>query len=231
MSAVRVGILSETRLFVEGLSRIVGAEADLRFVDVGDEDALMAAAPSARPQILLLDGRMDRALAACQRCATVGDLKILVLAVPEGGTLAADVLLSGARGILHQGAPTKHVAQAIALVQQGKIWAPRHVVAAAWKKCMPDADADVGPRIAGWQSLSAREREVLRHAAAGCANKELADRLAISEATVKVHLTHIFRKVGCRSRSELAAAYHGIIPLDARTRDAGPPISVRRSAN
>lgn len=227
--SVLVGILSDTRLFVDGLSHIVRAEAALRFVDIGDEHALMAALPSSRPQILLLDGGMEQALAVCARCSVLSDLKILVLAVPEEGPLAADALIAGARGILYHDAPSTHVGQAIALVQQGKIWAPRHVVAAAWKRCMPDADA--GPRIAGWQSLSAREREVLRHAAAGFGNKELADRLAISEATVKVHLTHIFRKVGCRSRGELAAAYHGIIPNDARTRDAHPPIIVRRFAN
>jgi len=55
---------------------------------------------------------------------------------------------------------------------------------------------------------------VLRHAAAGLANKELADRLAISEATVKAHLTRIFQKVGCHSRAELAAAFHGIAQFD-----------------
>ena len=49
-----------------------------------------------------------------------------------------------------------------------------------------------------------------RYTAAGLSNKELADRLSISEATVKVHLTHIFRKLGVRSRGELAAAYFGV---------------------
>jgi DNA-binding NarL/FixJ family response regulator len=59
--------------------------------------------------------------------------------------------------------------------------------------------------------LSTRETEVFRHAATGVGNKELADRLAISQATVKVHLTHIFQKLGVQSRAELAAAYHGLI--------------------
>ena len=54
-------------------------------------------------------------------------------------------------------------------------------------------------------------REVFRYAAAGLGNKEVAGRLAISEATVKVHLTHIFQKLGVRGRAELAAAFHGVI--------------------
>jgi DNA-binding CsgD family transcriptional regulator len=56
--------------------------------------------------------------------------------------------------------------------------------------------------------LSRREREVLRHAATGISNKELAARLDISEATVKVHLTRIFQKLGISSRAALAATYH-----------------------
>jgi two-component system nitrate/nitrite response regulator NarL len=228
MSTVRVGILSTTRLFVEGLSHIVSAEPALQLVDIGDEDTLAAALPVVSLEILLLDGRMERALALCRRFGSETGLKILVLAVPDGWPLAPDVLLAGARGILDEGARTQEVMQAIALVQQGKIWAPRDVVAAAWRKSRPDADQ--GPRIAGWQRLSERERQVLRHAVAGFANKEVADRLAISEATVKVHLTHIFQKVGCRSRAELAAAFHGIAspPLNAAWH---PPVVVRRSAN
>jgi DNA-binding NarL/FixJ family response regulator len=228
MSTVRVGILSATRLFVEGLARIVGAEPSLQLVEIGDEDTLAAALSAGSLQVLLLDGRIDRVLALCRRFGDEADLKILVLSVPDGWPLAPDVLLAGARGILHEGARTPEVMQAIAHVQRGKIWAPRDVVAAAWAKSRRDADQ--GLRIAGWQRLSERERQVLRHAAAGFANKEVADRLAISEATVKVHLTHIFRKVGCRSRGELAAAYHGI-PRSTSNTGWHPPVVVRRSAN
>ena len=61
------------------------------------------------------------------------------------------------------------------------------------------------------RGLSEREREVMRLAAEGMGNREMADRLAISQATVKVHLGHIFQKLGVRGRAELAAAYHGVI--------------------
>jgi two-component system nitrate/nitrite response regulator NarL len=227
MASVRVAILSDISLFAEGVSRLITAEASLQLVDLINDEALFDAYPSGRPHILLLDGRMDGALVACRRFAA--DLKILAVAVPDEGPLASDLLIAGARGILRQSAPADEMSRAIALLQQEKIWAPREVVAAAWKKCMPEARST--PRIAGWQLLSDREREVLRYAAAGLGNKELADRLAISEATVKVHLTHIFRKVGCRSRNELAAAYHGIIPVDVTRKTPHPPIIVRRSAN
>jgi DNA-binding CsgD family transcriptional regulator len=59
-------------------------------------------------------------------------------------------------------------------------------------------------------------REVFQHAATGKGNKELAVALAVSEATVKVHLTRIFQKLGLRGRAELAAAYHGLLPHQDR---------------
>jgi DNA-binding NarL/FixJ family response regulator len=212
MSAIRVGILSDTRLFTDGVARIISAEPALELVEIRDLESLIGPSPLCPLHILLLDGRQDQVPALCKRLLATADLKIIVLGVPDVGPLAIDALIAGASGILYQSARTGEVVQAIGQVQQGTVWAPRHVVAAAWKKHI--AQAAGGQNIAGWQRLSAREREVLRHAAAGFANKELADRLAISEATVKVHLTHIFQKVGCRNRAELAAAYHGIGPAD-----------------
>jgi two-component system nitrate/nitrite response regulator NarL len=211
MSSVLVGILSETRLFSDGVSRMVNADSSVQLIEA-DEEALADQSSGDRPNVVLLDGRQDNVLTVCRRLCAAG-LKIIVLAVAVDGPLAADALIAGACGILYRSARTEDVVQAIAHVQQGLLWAPRHVVAAAWSKSATKAPD--GEHIAGWQSLSAREREVLRHAAAGFANKELADRLAISEATVKAHLTHIFQKVGCHSRAELAAAYHGIAPSDA----------------
>ena len=56
-------------------------------------------------------------------------------------------------------------------------------------------------------------REIFLLAATGLANKELASRFAIGEATVKAHLTRIFQKLGVRGRAELAAVYHGVVPM------------------
>src|SRR5207253_2796704 len=97
---------------------------------------------------------------------------------------------------------------------RNQVWPPRHVIVAAWMRFKSAMDtiakSPSEPEIV--DRLSNREREVFRHTAVGLGNKEVATRLSISEATVKVHLTHIFQKLGLRGRGELAAAYFGHHP-------------------
>ena len=117
---------------------------------------------------------------------------------------------AGARGILTRRRTATISINAIRVVHAGGIWARRrwlnacvlHVVGASKHRMATQDTVDT--------RLSRREREVLQHAATGVGNKELADRLSISEATVKVHLTHIFQKLGVPGRAALAAAYHQV---------------------
>jgi DNA-binding CsgD family transcriptional regulator len=57
----------------------------------------------------------------------------------------------------------------------------------------------------GWQSLTPTELEVVRHAAAGLTNPEIAERMFVSRGTVKVHLSHVYAKLGLRNRAEVTA--------------------------
>ena len=57
----------------------------------------------------------------------------------------------------------------------------------------------------GWESLTPTELEVVRQASAGLTNPQIAERLFVARATVKVHLSHIYAKLGVRNRSQLAA--------------------------
>ena len=166
--------------------------------------------PTART-VVVIDWRMSGALRLCAEITAVGGTGVVMVAVPVTGDAGIEALTAGAGGIVYHSQPTSDVARAVEVVAKQEVFAPRHVVVALWTRLraetgrhqqMSEPDRD--------ERLSAREREVYRHTAAGLSNKELADRLSISEATVKVHLTHIFRKLGVRSRGELAAAYFGI---------------------
>ena len=100
------------------------------------------------------------------------------------------------------------------MVQAGGVWAPRPGHGRMHREAHAHAGrrAPQRPRLRPPAEL-AREREVFRHAATGLSNKEMADRLDISRATVKAHLTQIFQKLGVSGRAQLAAVYHGLAVL------------------
>lgn len=225
MSPARVTVISDDPLFAEGLQRILAAETSFGVVQL-DRGPARSPLRVAAPLVVLLDYRTKDRFRLCQDLNRQG-ARVLMLEMPDGETAALEAIHAGARGLLGRSAGAEEVVKAVRLVHQGGVWAPRQVLVAALTT-RGTAAADDDPAMSGgtWGHLSAREKDVLALAATGLANKEVADRLAISEATVKTHLTHIFQKVGVRSRTELAAAYYGIAP-----RPVVPPNVVRLKAD
>lgn len=195
---VRIALFSDDHLFTEGLRYILGTVDWIRVVEGSAE-------------VALLDSRSPGALALSTAFKHDGRPAILFIASPDDDQWSASALDAGARGVLLKSARAEEMVQAIREVASGLMWFPRRILVARIDHlaglAKRGSETDVQTR------LSSREHEVFRHAARGLGNKELADLFAISEATVKVHLTHIFQKLGVRSRSELAAMYHGVIPL------------------
>ena len=218
---LRIAVLTDDRLFHAGLGRILESDPSFTVVAHGAE-----AAP--RSDLLLVDSRMDGALEACAAQRRDGGPQVIVVAAPDDDRWAPEALAAGARGILSKSATAEDLVKAIRVVESGLIWAPRRVIVA----CLDRLTGSPPPAPRGGDSsfeqrLSGRERDVFRHAAAGLGNREVASRLNISQATVKVHLTRIFQKLGLRGRNELAAAYHGIdIPPRERPRRPAPAASL-----
>jgi predicted ATPase/DNA-binding CsgD family transcriptional regulator len=75
----------------------------------------------------------------------------------------------------------------------------------------------------GWESLTPTELEVVRHAAAGLTNPQIGERMFISRATVKTHLSNVYAKLGVRNRSQLAAMAADALRYGPARRDAAPP--------
>ena len=217
--AVRIAILSDDRLFADGLVRIV--KTDIAFAVAGaieSRDGLHAALAH-RPHILIIDSRLANAIDRCAKAT--GGLpgkasapSVVFVAAPEDDNWAIEALTAGARGILGKRAAPDDLHKALRAVIDGEIWSSRRVLT-TWLARLTSPPQPAPSAAVPWDLhtlLSDREREVFRHAATGMGNKELAVALSISEATVKVHLTHIFQKLGLRGRGELAAAYHGLLP-------------------
>jgi DNA-binding NarL/FixJ family response regulator len=211
MLAVRIAILSDDPLLSESLLRIFAVEPSFVVVGKGDRAAFGPPLRTAGPQVLLVDSRMEGALALCEDLRHPGGPAVIFMAAQDDDGWAMSALEAGARGILAKSARAEDVVKAVRVVSEGQVWAPRHVLAGRMEHL---ATGSVAVRAGqpNLDRLSDREREVFRHAATGLSNKELAKRLAISQATVKAHLTSIFQKLGLRGRAELAAAYHGMLP-------------------
>jgi DNA-binding NarL/FixJ family response regulator len=211
---VRVVVVSDDALFREGLHRILTGITDLQVIDSPDA-----------ADVALVDSARDDALALC----SVLTAAVILVAAPLDETWARDALCAGAAGILtHQTSPDE-LCRAIREVAAGSIWAPRRVLAASLRHLARGERRGLHGQASLEARLSAREREVLRHAATGLGNKELAVRLAIGEATVKAHLTRIFRKLGARGRGELAAMYVGIAPLREPSSSGPQPHDITRA--
>jgi DNA-binding NarL/FixJ family response regulator len=156
-----------------------------------------------------VDAQIEDALAVCGELRRNGARPRVILAGAEGDDgWALQALKSGARGILGKSATVETLLKAVRVVHEGEVWASKRVLTLTVEEL---AARDLSPRKAGpsiKSRLSEREQEVVRLIASGMRNKEVANRLAITEATVKAHLTHIFQKLMLRGRGQLAAHYH-----------------------
>ena len=226
-SPTTVAVLSDDRLFAEGLGRILGDDPLVTVIGIADEKPSAGRRQFHGVQVLLVDSRTDGALAAWAALRRPDGPKAIFVAAPGDDAWSQQALSAGARGVLTRGAAPSDLLQAVRVVHEGGMWAPRRVMAQCIERLSggaPPSRPDLEAPLA--QQLSSREREVFRHAATGLSNKELADRLAISRGTVKAHLTQIFQKLGVNGRSQLAAVYHGVHPAFRRPAadDAGPTV-------
>lgn len=204
---LRIAIVSDDRLFCESLAQLLAEDPSLAVTAYSDVLALNVLR-AGNHQIAICDARMTDALTSWATIARDGGPHVILVGAPDDDDWAGKALTAGARGILTKTSPSTDVIKAIRIVNQGGIWACRRWLNAWVLRLAPAPPERAGEGLN--RLLSRREREVFQYAAMGMANKAVAERLEISEATVKVHLTHIFKKLGVGSRAELAAAYHGL---------------------
>ncbi len=170
---------------------------------------------AARPDLLLLDVSMPRrsgfeALRDLQRCNGLPHTIILSATLDKPQLVTAIQL--GARGVVRKDAATELLFEAMARVMAGASWVDQPLMSDLLDvvRTLPHPSCGGGGRQPF--GLTRRQREVLSLVGEGCNNREIAQRFAVSEQTVKHHLTRIFEKVGAANRVELAftAARHGL---------------------
>ena len=195
--------------------------------EAGTGEETVRIVESVQPDLLLLDLSMPR----MSGLEALGELKshtdrmrtVLLAATIDRPQLLTAVQL-GVRGLILKNATTEVLFDAIVSVLAGQYFLGRELITDFMETVRPliDSSRAQGGKLAF--GLTPREREVLALVAGGCANKEIARQCAVSEETVKHHLTRIFGKVGASNRTELAmlASRNGLDTQHASLRPTGP---------
>ncbi len=205
--SVRIVIADDHTIFRDGLRRLLEAEPELEVVgEAADGAEAVTQTCRLTPDILLLDLAMPRVpgMDAMRELSTADEAtktKIIVLTAAVERLQIVQALQMGARGVVMKEAATQLLMKAIRTVMSGQYWIGREAVGDIVDFMRTNAAGEKPPRNFG---LTKREMEILAAIVAGLSNKEIARRFALSEDTVKHHLTNIFDKVGVASRLELA---------------------------
>ena len=133
------------------------------------------------------------------------DLRIIVTGSGVDEETILKAIASGAKGYVDEAASPKEFVQAIRIVNQGSVWAPRRVLSMFIER-VSSAPGRIFP--AGRVTFTDREKEVLEMLVAGRSYKEIGSALGIEERTVKAHVAKLMRKVGVQNR--IALSVHAI---------------------
>ena len=211
---IRILVVDDHTLFRRGLTALLSREPQFEVVgDAADAGEAQRRAQALQPDLILLDNHLPGvrgidALPALREAAP--QARVLMLTVSEDEQDLTAALQAGAAGYLLKTVEGEALASAIQRIMRGD-----HVVAtemtsklvAALKGGAPaTAAAAPGPKPgqALLDSLSPRERDILRGIARGASNKEIGTELGIAETTVKIHVQHVLRKLDVSTRVQAA---------------------------
>ena len=208
---IRILLADNHPIFRDGLKHLLSLEKDFVVVgDVGHGDDVLPAVEQYRPDVVLLDLKMPgtHGLAVLQKMQTAGiAAKVIVLTASEDKNEFVQAMKLGTCGIVLKQSPTDLLFKSIRKVHAGEIWLDTHTTAAVLRQFSANDDYGSLPtngRTRERAPLSQREREIVGLVAQGFKNKEMAEKMFISEQTVKNHLHNIFDKLGVSDRLELA---------------------------
>jgi len=197
---IRVAIVDDQAMVRAGFRMIVAAQPDMQVAgEAADGQAAIELVRRERPDVVLMDIRMPRVDGIEATRQISGIARVVILTTFELDEYVFDALAAGASAFLLKASPPEDLLRAIRVVAEGDaLLAPsvtRKLIEEFAKRPQP---APGKPKQLG--SLTERELEVLREVARGLTNAEIAQRLHVSETTVKTHVAHMLDKLDLRDR-------------------------------
>jgi DNA-binding NarL/FixJ family response regulator len=205
-SSIRVLCVDDHPLMRDGIGAIINSEPDMQLVaEAASGGQALQQFQQHQPDVTLMDLRLPDmsgtdAMIAIRAAFPVA--RIIILTTFEGDVEIHRALQTGAMGYLLKSTRPKDVVDVIRHVHSGK------------KRVLPEVAAQLAEHLTD-DALTQREVDVLRHVAGGNRNRDIAERLFISEETIKVHIKHIMGKLGASDRTQALAiaVRRGIIQL------------------
>ncbi|HUE89683.1 MAG TPA: response regulator transcription factor [Vicinamibacterales bacterium] len=201
---IRLVLADDHPLILDGIESLFRLEEDLAIVArCQDGDQVLDAIRQHAPDVLVLDIRLPgkdglRVLREMREAGLATQVVLFTAALNENEL--AEAVRLGVRGLVLKEMSPRLLIQCIRQVHAGELWLEKRSVSAALERLLRDeASRNDAARL-----LTPRELDIVKLVANGLRNSEIAERLFISEGTVKVHLHNIYHKIGVDSRTRLA---------------------------
>ena len=199
--AVNILIVDDHALFRQGLRRILESLNQVTVVgEASDGNEAVQLARETNPDIILMDVSMPHlnGLEATQRIKRIlPDIRIILLTMYEDNFLQEDGMKIGASGYLPKKSVDKELFDAINIVSSGEKYFYR------FSKISQDTGSSLPASVISYESLSIREKEILRLLAGGMTNKDISESLCISINTVETHRKNIMKKLNLHNLSDI----------------------------
>lgn len=208
---IRILIADDHPIVRDGLRKLLSLEEDFEIVgEAADGRQVLERVQELEPDVLLLDLRMPNldGLAALQALQQAERrTKVIILTASDDKNEFVQAMKLGCSGIVLKQTAPELIVKSIRKVNAGEIWLDSHTTAAVMRQFAAPTEMMATPSTTKNRErspLSQREREIVALVAQGYKNKEMAEKMFISEQTVKNHLHNIFDKLGVSDRLELA---------------------------
>jgi DNA-binding NarL/FixJ family response regulator len=203
MKRIRIVLADDHPIVLDGLEQLFGTEADIEVVArATSAEAALRALEEFKPDVLVLDLAMPGhdGLWVMQQAADRGlQARIVMLTAHIDETQVLEAVRLEVAGLVLKEMAPRLLVECVRKVHAGEKVLERHLIARALdRKSSRDRELNRLTTL-----LTARELEIVRLAAEGLRNREIAERLTITEGTVKIHLHNIYEKLGVTGRSQL----------------------------